>query len=267
MDFLAVLGVTSVLCFVLRNPLRSYPVAFYVLAITVDVAFLAGMAGALPRSLWMVLLVPLQKCFVPLSLFVVVMYIGVLPRASRASLWLRPVRAELSILACLLVAGHMAVYLSSYVPRLAKTLGAQGGMASLGANVALSLGVAMVLLVLVLVLGVTSFSWVKQHMRASTWKRVQQLSYVFFALVFAHLVMMLGPAAVNGRASAIQSVAVYATVFGLYAVLRVVRALANRQSAATAETEPSAGDCRPVVASVKCAAPAAPEDLSAGEAV
>lgn len=221
MTFLAVFLVTLAACFVLRNLLRTYPVAFYLLAITADVAFIAGMNGLLPRELWVMLLVPVQKCYVALALFAIVMLIGVLPRAGKVSGWLRPVRAELSILACLLAAGHMAVYLASYVPRLGRGL----VTGSLNSNVVASLGVAFLLLALVVVLGVTSFQFVKHCMKSNTWKRLQRFSYLFFALVYAHLIMMLGPSALLGRPSAVESAVVYTVLFGLYAVLRVAKGL------------------------------------------
>ena len=40
---------------------------------------------------------------------------------------------------------------------------------------------------------------------------------------------MLGPAALNGGASALEGVAVYTAVFGVYGVLRVMRAVADRR--------------------------------------
>ncbi|MFQ8866773.1 MAG: hypothetical protein ACLR67_00475 [Eggerthella lenta] len=54
------------------------------------------------------------------------------------------------------------------------------------------------LLVLLLVLGVTSFGFVKKHMRTESWKRLQRWAYVFFGLVYVHLMLMLAPAASRG---------------------------------------------------------------------
>lgn len=84
------------------------------------------------------------------------MYIGVFAKGSKVHQWLKPVRSELSIIACILACGHMAVYLGSYAPRLGGTL---------GVNVVSALVVALALLVLLLVLGVTSFAFVKRRMR------------------------------------------------------------------------------------------------------
>ena len=87
-----------------------------------------------------------------------------------------------------------------------------------------ALAVALVLFALLLVLGVTSFNFVKKRMRKESWKRVQMLAYPFFLLVYAHLLLMLLPAALKGGLAAQASVAVYSAVFVGYVSLRLYRA-------------------------------------------
>lgn len=226
MTFAIVLLCTTAACFALRNPLKTCPLAFYLAAVAVDVAFVAGTFWGMPREIWSVFFTLIQKCFVPLALFVVVMYIGVLPRDSRPYRWLKAVRAELSIVAWILSLGHMAVYLASYLPRIATGV-------PFNANVTTSFVVALVLLALLLVLGVTSFNVVKRRMRTETWKKVQLLAYPFFLLVYAHLLLMLLPSALHGGIAATASVAVYSAVFIGYIVARPVRAILDRRASAT----------------------------------
>lgn len=97
--------------------------AFYVLAVAADVAYVIGVEGLLPRVVMGPLTLLMGKCVLSLALFVVVMYIGVFAKGSKVHQWLKPVRSELSIIACILACGHMAVYLGSYAPRLGGTLG------------------------------------------------------------------------------------------------------------------------------------------------
>lgn len=241
MTFLMVLVATIVAVLALRQPLHKWPVAFYALAVVADVAYIAGIEGLLPRAVMGPLALLMGKCMLSLALFVVVMYIGVFAKGSLVHQWLKPVRAELSILACILACGHMAVYLASYAPRL-------GG--AMGANVLSAWVVALALLVLLLVLGVTSFGFVKKHMRTESWKRLQRWAYVFFGLVYVHLMLMLAPAASRGGEAALVTVAVYTVVFGAYAVLRVRRALVDRRvvaavgvSAAAPVDDLETGDC------------------------
>ena len=223
MTFALVLALTVLGCFLLRRPIAAHPGLLYGFALVVDGAYLAADFFGAPYWLWAPLFVLVQKCLLALALFTVVMYIGCFSRASRVSFWLRPVRAELSIAACLLAAGHMAAYLGTYVSQLA--------MGSARANVAVAFAVALGLLVLLLVLGVTSLHVVKRRMSAERWRRVQAWAYPFFGLVYVHLALMLAPAAAGGGASAQESLAVYTAVFGVYAVARVARALADRRPA------------------------------------
>lgn len=97
------------------KPLKKAPLAFYVLAAIVVVAFLMLDSLDASRGVRLAFFWTIQKCLVPLALFIVVMYIGVLPRTSKVALWLRPIRAELSIVAWILTLGHVVVYLQSYL--------------------------------------------------------------------------------------------------------------------------------------------------------
>ena len=184
MDFALILAASVAACFALRNPLKACPLAFYLAAIAMDVLYVYGVFFGLPRAVWSPLFVLVQKCELALALFTVVMFIGCLSREGRAYRWLKPVRSELSIVAWFLSLGHMAVYLESYLPRLL-------GSGAVSGNVVASFALAVVLLVLLVVLGVTSFAFVKKRMRTDTWKRVQKLAYPFFALVYVHLLLML----------------------------------------------------------------------------
>lgn len=226
MNFVLMLLGIIVGTFVLRAPLRKAPGLFYLLAVAVDVAYVLAARGVLPRAVFSALSLPIGKCMLSLALFVVVMYIGVFPQGSRVHQLLKPVRSELSILACILTGGHMAMYLASYAPQL--------GMGMSG-NVMGALAVALVLLVLLPVLGTTSFGVIKRHMSSDGWKRLQRWAYVFFGLVYIHLLLMLAPSAIRGGQTALASVAVYSVIFLGYAAFRLWRACADRRAAACSD--------------------------------
>lgn len=215
MQFLIVFAVTVVLTLALREPLRRWPVAFYALAVAVVAVYFAGAYGMLPGTWWKPLITLVQRCMVALSLFAVVMFVGALPKGSRLDSWLRPVRAEISIVACFLCLGHMCAYLAPFASR------ALAG--SLAGTTLASFVVALVLFVLLIVLGITSFNFVKRRMSGRMWKNVQRLAYPFFGLTWAHLVFMLAPAASKGGGPAVLSVAIYSILFIAYAVLRLLR--------------------------------------------
>lgn len=231
MIFAVVLALTVLGCFLFRRAITAHPRLLYGFALAVDAAYLAADYLDAPYWLWSPLFVLVQKCLLSLALFTVVMYIGCFARTSRVALWLRPVRAELSIAACLLAAGHMAAYMGTYLSRLL--------MGSARGSVMVAFAIALGLLVLLLVLGVTSLQGVKRRMSADRWKAVQRWAYPFFGLIYVHLSLMLAPSALGGGASAQESLAVYTAVFGVYAVARIYRAVVERPPRTAQKAESS----------------------------
>lgn len=221
MTLILVLAGAAAFAFACKRPIKACPLAFYALAVALDVLFVVGSFTRFPAIVYDALFLLMHKCTLSTALFAVVMYIGVFARDSRVASYLRPIRAELSIMAWLLSLGHMAIYLSSYATSLSSGLPQT--------NVAVALVVALALFVLLVVLGVTSFNVVKKRMTKELWKRVQLLAYPFWALVYVHLLLMLLPSALRGGAPAQVSVAVYSAVFLGYAVLRIRRALVDRR--------------------------------------
>lgn len=226
MTFAVVLLVTAPICCALRNPLRKVPWLFYGLAAAFVVVYLAAGTLGLPRPVSQVLLVLMNKCLLPTALFVLVMYVGVFPKGSAIRRWLQPLRTPVSIVACILALGHMVRFIGAYAARVL-------GGGAVATNVLASFAIAVVLFALLAVLGVTSFNVVRSRMGTLAWRRIQRLAYVFYALVYGHILVMLGPAALNGGASALEGVAVYTAVFGVYGALRVMRAVADHREKVT----------------------------------
>ena len=227
MTFALILVITAVASYALADVVRKVPWLFYLLAVAAVAVLFAGVYGLVEGAWWKPLILLVRRCMVALALFTVVMFIGVLPRDSRLGMRMRGARAELSIIACILCMGHMCMYLVPYAQR------ALSG--TMQTNIMLSFAVAMVLFVLLLVLGVTSFHFVKRRMKTATWKRIQRLAYPFFLLTYAHLVFMLAPSALGGGSAAVVGVAVYTVVFVAYAVLRLVRYAKDRRETAVVE--------------------------------
>lgn len=218
MIFAIVLVCTAAVCLALHSSIRKYSMVFYALAIIIDLVYIMSYLHliTLPRPVWIVFFELIQECTLSLAMFVVVMYVGVLDRNSKPYLWLKSIRGELSIIAWFLSLGHIVVYLQSYLTRIFTGSVTQ-------ANVMVSFAIAVVLLILLILLGVTSFYFVKKRMHAETWLKVQKWAYPFFILVYVHLLLMLLPAALHGNGAAIISVGVYSAVFILYIVLRLLR--------------------------------------------
>ena len=219
MRFALVLLGTAVFCFACKDAIRKAPWAFYVLALVLSGMY--AVTGYVDYPYWLQrsLFILMQKGTLATAFFVVVMYIGVFDGIEFVKQRLKPTRAALSIMGCILILGHVVKYLLAFLPR----------MGELGGALAASIWVAIGLFVLMLVLGVTSFQAVKRAMSASSWIKLQKWAYLFYGALYVHIVLALLPAASRGSAAAVESVVVYSVVFVLYAVLRVGKAIRERK--------------------------------------
>lgn len=217
-----------------REPMRRHPVVFYALAIFVDVAFLTRAISSLSAVAGRALFPYMQQGLFAFGLLSVVMFLGVLPEKSRVKRYLRPVRGELSVVACILIVGHVLNY---FQPVFARALGGADVRASVFAGVLIS--VALVALLLILM--ATSFRRVRDMMRATSWKRIQLLAYPFYLLVFCHVMAMLLPSALSGAGRAITAVALYAVLGLSYVSLRLRRMRCEQGGTAAS---PCAADMR-----------------------
>jgi DMSO/TMAO reductase YedYZ heme-binding membrane subunit len=226
MAFLATLVAATLLTILLRKVIKKAAWALYLLAILACVLSLWLYALAAPeRPAWLGgFYFVMRRGYLALALFTIVMFIGAFADGSRADRMLHPIRAELSIIAAILIVGHFVPYLLGYFELVIGSTGIRG-------SIVFSLAVSLVLLVLLVVLTATSFNWFKKHMSAGSWKGIQKLAYLFFVLVFVHLMGFLLPAALQGSTVALSSIVVYGALLTTYVILRVFKALRSRSAA------------------------------------
>ena len=203
-------------CFAFRRLIKSYPAVFYVLAVLVAAFGIYFTLNTSPSPLVRSMAFAIQKGHVGFSMLALVMFVGVFGDQSSIRRALAPVRGELSIMGSILIAGHFVPYIASYFSML-------GALFSLKPTVAASCLIAIVLLCLLAVLFVTSFTYAKKRMNAHTWKCVQMLAYPFFGLVFLHLLGFFLVPLLAGSSKAAVSCGIYAAVLVLYIALRVRR--------------------------------------------
>ena len=115
--FLTILAAIGV-ALAIRNPLQAHPFPFYVVALVADALTLWGgpLLGLATdgNPLWAAFYGLMRRGIPAFALFTVVMFVGCFKNGSRPKRWLAPVRAELSILACVLSVPHIVFYLQTY---------------------------------------------------------------------------------------------------------------------------------------------------------
>ncbi len=212
-----------------RDYLKKHAGVCYVisalLALCVVGMTAAGASAALPGAIRTWVWPIFAQSALSTALFILVMYAGALSNTSALKRVLMPIRGELSILACILTLGHNISFGMTYF-RLLFTRPDR-----LPVNQLLAAVCSLVMLCIMLPLFVTSFPAVRRKMKGSSWKRLQRLAYVFYALIYAHVLLLELPGARQGNGKYLVNVVVYTVIFGGYAALRIRKALAKQPAA------------------------------------
>ena len=149
------------------------------------------------------------------ALWAVEMWTGAFPNGSKPIKAFMPIRGELSIFAAILTLGHNIGYGKTYFVRLftdASRMSAEQLTASF-------LTIAM--LIIMIPLTVMSFPQIRKKMNAKLWKKIQRTAYLFYGMMYLHVMVLFVPMAKAGRQGYFLSVLAYSIVFIGYAVCRI----------------------------------------------
>ena len=149
------------------------------------------------------------------ALWCIVMWTGAFSNGSWLIKRLMPVRGELSILAAMLTLGHNIGYGRTYFVRFFTNASA------LPANQFVACIITLILLIIMIPLTILSFPTIRKRMKAKKWKQIQRFAYLFYALLYLHILLLFLPLAQNGRTSYYFSVIVYTAIFLGYAICRI----------------------------------------------
>ena len=234
-DFIALiisLVIALLLVFPLAKPLKAHPMPFYLAALVIVGVYVIAVGTGVDLNNCRELTFVLQKGYLSSFLLAIVMFTGCLDNTSALKHKWRPVRGELSILSLIFILGHLFVFLPSYLTRLF-------GGSHLKANVVASISVALVLGVIFIVLGVTSFKSVRTRMNPKAWKNIQRFAYLMVALYIVHVGFFLGGSAFGGSGKGVASFVVYAVFVIAYAVLRIWKAIRDKRAHAQQSETPA----------------------------
>ncbi|MBR0485307.1 MAG: FMN-binding protein [Oscillospiraceae bacterium] len=225
MLFLIAIIVAGLFSWFCADALRKHPIPFYI-------------TGTL-LSIVMILLNQMHVQFTPVfstyviglfnrgalaaALWCVVAWVGALPdELKEIRKKLLPARGELSIFSALITLSHAVVYGISYVKRLFSGRSPE-------TDFILTCVICLALMLIMIPLTVISFKAIRKKMNGKTWKNVQRAAYVFYALIYLHIMVILVPRAQQGREGVLLSVLVYTIVFAGYAVCRIRKAFIKKK--------------------------------------
>lgn len=223
MNFLISLCIVSFLIFIGRDFIKKHSNLCYIIAslisITLIVTTFSGIISNAPSWLKDYILPIFTKSSLATSVFVVVMYTGAFKNGSKPIKFLMPIRAQLSIIGCILALSHNIIYGKTHFVKLFTN------PSSMAINMVIAAIISIILILIMLPLMVTSFPKVRKKMKPKSWKKLQQLAYVFYGLIYVHVMIAIFPLAKKGMTQCIINILVYSIVFLTYGAMRVRKAL------------------------------------------
>ena len=218
--------IVSLFIYFLKDSLKKHAGIYYIGAAVISIAVF--LIGFLPMPLFVKnnILGIFAKGSLGTAMFVAVMYAGALPKGSKLIAPLMKIRGELSITAAILVLCHNFTYGITYFKMLfikPEALSATQLTAAI---------ISLVLIIIMIVLTVTSFQAVRKKMKAKKWKQLQRTAYVFYGLMYVHIMLINIPYARLGLGTYIANVVIYSIVFLGYAAMRIAKAVSAKATRA-----------------------------------
>lgn len=232
MLFIIALIVSIFIVFTGRNALKKYPYIYYIAAAAVTVTVIAITQSDIHIKSEFVnkyILGIFSKGAFAGALWCIVMFTGAVTTDSKAGKKLvsvlMPIRGELSIFAAVVTMSHSVTYGLTYLRRfsLMRKSGVQPKT-----DFIMTCIVCIALLLIMIPLTVMSVKAIRKKMNAKLWKNIQRAAYIFYALIFIHIIILYIPQAKNGISEKYMSVIVYSAVFTLYAAMRIRKALIKK---------------------------------------
>lgn len=218
--------IVSLFIYFLKDSLKKHACIYYIGAAVISIAVF--LIGFLPMPLFVKnnILGIFAKGSLGTAMFVAVMYAGALPKGSKLIAPLMKIRGELSITAAILVLCHNFTYGMTYFKMLFIK------PAALSATQLTAAIISIILITIMLVLTVTSFQAVRKKMKAKKWKQLQRTAYVFYGLMYVHIMLINIPYARLGLGTYIANVVIYSIVFLGYAAMRIAKAVSVKAARA-----------------------------------
>ncbi|MDE6678639.1 MAG: hypothetical protein K2K02_06330, partial [Ruminococcus sp.] len=214
---IALLLATSFVLFC-SKPLKKYPFIFYTIAVLITVIsiVIAGIdTHSVPQLVNTYIIGLFTRGAFATALWCVVMWTGAFPNGSAPIKKLMPIRSELSIFSAILTLGHNIGFGQTYFVRLFTDTG------RMSSNQITAGILSIAMLVIMIPLTVMSFPAVRKKMNPKLWKKIQRTAYLFYTMIYIHVIVLYYPMAKAGREGIFFNILVYSVTFIGYAVMRI----------------------------------------------
>lgn len=215
--------ITTFLSIVYYKKIKKYSKILYVIAALIAIFFIiftkTDLHTYIPKYISKYTVSIFSKSTFSLALFTIVMYTGVLNNTFKYKKNLMAIRGELSIIACILTLGHNVLYGIYYFPTFftnPHSLTYYKFFATL---------LSLILICLMIPLMITSFQYIRKKMSYTIWKNIQKSAYLFYGLIYIHIMLLYIPKFNNKFFEII----LYTFIFFSYYFLRIRKYIKDKQ--------------------------------------
>lgn len=208
-----------------QKSIKKHSYVYYAAAVVITIVVSTASFRNLPAWVNTYVIGLFERGAFATALWCVVMWTGAFSNGSWLIKKYMPVRGEISIIAAILTLGHNISYGRIYFVRMAS------GAGKMASNQIAAGRISAILILIMLPLTVISFPKIRRKMKAKLWKKIQRFAYVFYALLYVHIMVLCIPMAQNGRSGYLLNVAVYSVAFIGYAVCRIRKWFLVKQKA------------------------------------
>lgn len=204
--------------------IKKHANIFYIISGLIAIGFILyfqlDLSKQVPKDINKYVVTIFSRSAVSTALFTIVMYTGVLDKKLNITKKLLSIRGELSIIACILTLGHNVLYGKTYFVTLFVD------HTSLTWTKLIATLISIVLIAMMLPLMITSFPSVRKRIPFKKWKAIQRLAYVFYGLIYVHIMVLFIPKVQGGK---LFDIVVYTSIFGLYFAARIYKYLKDKE--------------------------------------
>lgn len=154
------------------------------------------------------------KGIISIAFFIIVMFAGALNTRWKITRKLYSIRAELAIIASILMLPHGFVYIIRFIMSINKS-----GLASLKSAYLIYIIVGILAFVIMIPLFITSFKKVRNKISSTKWKRIQSWAYAFYFLGYVHVFIIL----INKKNIDWLKLSTYTVLFASYTILKLIK--------------------------------------------
>ena len=211
MNYFIALLLSVSFTFIFRKYIKKSKTIVYLITLVLSIFFCFSDLLTINNSIYNFIEALFTSATLATAFLTIVMFIGVLGKNSAIKKFLQPIRTQISFIACFLLIPHFySLFNICYTTLLA----VEFNLGFLSALISLSLFVLLILLF------ITSFKYYKIKLKAKRWKKIQQLSYFFFLLIYVHIILFKIPYIKLGYYWDIFDLGIYSLMFFLYFMLK-----------------------------------------------